>query len=400
MIYDQILIRYGELSLKGRNRKDFTDQLHENVKNKLKNFKKITIKSTRDRMFIYLNGEDPHQIIPICQRIFGIQSLSLAIKTENELKAIKEAALYALREAENVKTFKVATRRTNKQFKYDSQEMNQLVGGYLFQNTDQIAVDVHHPDLEVHLDIRKEETYITATRYPGAGGLPVGSSGNTLLQLSGGIDSPVAGYLAMHRGLKLEAIHFHSPPYTSPGAKEKVIDLTRKLSEHGHDINIHVISFTAMQQRIHREVPFGYSMTVMRRMMLRISEIVASRLGILSITTGESLGQVASQTLESMHAINSVTNYPILRPLITMDKSAIIEKAEEIETYPISIRPFDDCCTIFVPKSPKTKPKKDKVDYYESHLDLSKELEELLDNIEVINVTHQDQEADPISDLF
>ena len=179
-----------------------------------------------------------------------------------------------------------------------------------------------------------------------------------------------------------------------------MIDLTRKLAEHGHDIRIHVIPFTAMQQKIHREIPFGYSMTVMRRMMLRISEIVASKRGILSITNGESLGQVASQTLESMHAINSVTNFPILRPLITMDKQEIIKIAKEIDTYPISIRPFDDCCTVFVPSSPKTKPRKDKVEYYESQLDLTKELEELLANIEEIHVSAKNEDNDPLNELF
>lgn len=400
MIYDHILIRYGELSLKGKNRKYFTNQLHENVRNQLKKFPLINIHSTRDRMSITLNGENPAEIIPICQRIFGIQSLSLAIKVENDLESIKEAALFALNEEENVHSFKVSVRRANKDFPIGSQELNPIIGAHLLKNTENITVDIHHPDLEVNVDIRKAHTFITSARYFGEGGLPVGTSGRSLLLLSGGIDSPVAGYLAMRRGVKIEAIHFHSPPYTSEAAKEKVLDLTRKLSEYGHDINVHVVPFTAMQQKIHREIPYGYSMTVMRRMMMKISEILASRLDILSITTGESLGQVASQTMESMHAINAVTSYPVLRPLITMDKSAIIKIAEKIGTYPISIRPFDDCCTIFVPSAPKTKPKKDKVDYYESQLDLTKELAELLDNIEVINISNQDQENDPLNDLF
>lgn len=400
MIYDHILIRYGELSLKGKNRKAFTNQLHENVRNQLREFPLIKINSSRDRMLITLNGEDPTEIISICQRIFGIHSLSLAIKAENDLAAIKEAALFALKDEKDVQTFKVSVRRANKDFPIPSQELNAIIGEHLLKNTSNITVDVHQPDLEVNIDIRKQHTFITSARYPGAGGLPVGTSGKSLLLLSGGIDSPVAGYLAMRRGVKIEAIHFHSPPYTSEGAKEKVLDLTRKLSEFGHDINVHVVPFTAIQEKIHREIPFGYSMTVMRRMMLKISEIVASRLDILSITTGESLGQVASQTMESMHAINAVTSYPVLRPLIMMDKSEIIKIAEEIGTYPISIRPFDDCCTIFVPNSPKTKPKKDKVEYYESHLDLTKELADLLDNIEVIKVSNSDQEDAPFNHLF
>lgn len=401
MLYDHIILKYGEISLKRKNRRDFTSQLHRNINRQLSEFPKIKINNSRDWMTITLNGEDPNQIVPICQRIFGIQSISVAIKVENDLSSIREAALFALQEeADHVKTFKTSVRRANKEFPYTTPELNQLIGGYLLSNTDNISVDVHNPDLDVHINIRQDSTYITSKRYIGSGGLPVGSSGTTLLQLSGGIDSPVAGYLAMSRGLKIEAIHFHSPPYTSEGAKQKVIDLTRKLAAHGHDINVHVIPFTAMQQKIHREVPFGYSMTVMRRMMLRISEIVATRQGILSITNGESLGQVASQTLESMHAINAVTNFPIMRPLIMMDKLEIINIAQEIETYPISIRPFDDCCTIFVPSSPKTKPKLDKVEHYESQLNLTKELDELLANIEIIKVSADGEENDPLNDLF
>jgi len=400
MMYDQILIRYGELALKGKNRKMFINQLHRNILNQLKNFPNVTLKSSREQMNLFLNGENPDKIIAACQQIFGIQNLSLAIKVENDLDTIKKAALFALREADTPDTFKVSTKRSNKNFPYDTYQVNNEVGAHLLRNTEGITVDVHQPDLEVRIDIRKNETFITSTKYPGAGGLPVGSSGKTLLQLSGGIDSPVAGYFAMSRGLSLEMIHFHSPPYTSQGAKEKVIDLTRKLSGYGHEIKIHVIPFTAMQQKIHREIPDGYSMTVMRRMMLRISEILASRLGILSITTGESLGQVASQTLESMHTINAVTNYPIIRPLITMDKNEIIDTAKNIGTYPISIRPFDDCCTVFVPSSPKTKPKIERVEYYESQLDLTQELEELLANIEVLTISQHDHSEDALSDLF
>ncbi|HHU19516.1 MAG TPA: tRNA 4-thiouridine(8) synthase ThiI [Bacilli bacterium] len=400
MLYDHIILKYGEISLKKKNRKDFIKQLRRNVKRQLSQFSNLEVESSREWMMIKLNGEDPNQIIPICQRIFGIQNMSVAVKVDNDLDSIKQAALFALQEADNVKTFKVSVRRANKEFPYNSPEMNQIIGGHLLSNTDNVTVDVHNPDLNVNINIRDNFSYITSKRYPGVGGLPVGSSGSTLLQLSGGIDSPVAGYLAMSRGLRIEAIHFHSPPYTSDGAKQKVIDLTQKLAEHGHDIKIHVIPFTAMQQKIHREIPFGYSMTVMRRMMLRISEIVALNRGILSITNGESLGQVASQTLESMHAINSVTNFPILRPLITMDKQEIIKIAQEVDTYPISIRPFDDCCTVFVPSSPKTKPRKDKVEYYESQLDLTKELEELLANIEVIHVSAKSKANDPLNELF
>ena len=220
MLYDHIILKYGEISLKKKNRKDFIKQLRRNVKRQLSQFSNLDIESTREWMMIKLNGEDPNQIIPICQRIFGIQNLSVAVKVDNDLESIKQAALFALQEANNVKTFKVSVRRANKDFPYKSPEMNQIIGGHLLSNTEKVTVDVHNPDLEVNLNIRDHHTYITSKRYLGVGGLPVGSSGSTLLQLSGGIDSPVAGYLAMSRGLRIEAIHFHSPPYTSDGAKQ------------------------------------------------------------------------------------------------------------------------------------------------------------------------------------
>ncbi|SEO84794.1 thiamine biosynthesis protein ThiI [Amphibacillus marinus] len=400
MLYDHILIRYGELSLKGKNRKVFIYQLHENVKMKLKDFTNIKVSSARDRMTILLNGEDPNAIMPICQQIFGIQSLSLAIKIDNTEEAIKEAALFTLTNVKGAKTFKVTTRRANKDFPIGSQQFNHHVGTHLLVNTEAFTVNVHEPDVEIHIDIRKDATYITSERIAGAGGLPVGTSGKSLLLLSGGIDSPVAGYLAMQRGVRLEAIHFHSPPYTSEAAKQKVLDLAARLAQFGHDVNVHIVPFTAMQQKIHREIPNGYSMTVMRRMMLKISEIIAERNKILSITTGENLGQVASQTMESMHAINAVTNYPVLRPLVTLDKNNIIKIAQEINTYEISIRPFEDCCTVFVPKAPKTKPKKEKVEQLEQQLDLTRELEELLDNTLVVKVSSVQSKQDEFEDLF
>lgn len=400
MLYDHIVIRYGELSLKGKNRKVFINQLHENVLSKLKTFTAIRVKSTRDRMTIILNDTDPKPIIQICQLIFGIQSLSLAIKTDSEAEKIKESALFALQEAEDVKTFKITTRRANKDFPIGSQTFNHTVGSHLLMNTEAITVDVHQPDIELHIDIRKEATYITSKRFKGAGGLPVGSSGKSLLLMSGGIDSPVAGYLTMRRGVQLEVVHFHSPPYTSEAAKQKVLDLAELLARFGNDVNVHIVPFTALQQKIHREVPHGYSMTVMRRMMLAISEEIAKRNRILSLTTGESLGQVASQTMESMHAINEVTNYPVIRPLIAMDKVAIIEIAKQIESYPISIRPFEDCCTIFVPNAPKTKPKRGKVVDFEAKLNVDNEREAIRNNIEVITVSANQSAKDSMAELF
>ncbi|MCT2534993.1 tRNA 4-thiouridine(8) synthase ThiI [Aquibacillus koreensis] len=400
MFYDHIVIRYGELSLKGRNRKLFTTKLHEHVIKKLKPFEGTRVKKLRDRMYIILNGADPEPIIEECRHIFGIQSLSVAIKAENEPDKIKEAALFALQQGKNVSTFKVTTKRVNKDFPIDSQAFNHIVGGHLLSNTDGFTVDVHHPDMEIHIDIRNEATYITSARILGAGGLPVGSSGKTLLLLSGGIDSPVAGYMAMKRGVQLEAIHFHSPPYTSERAKQKVIDLAEVLSEYGNNIKIHVVPFTKLQQKIHREIPHGYSMTVMRRMMMRISDQIARKEGILSLTTGESLGQVASQTMESMHAINEVTNYPIIRPLVAMDKEEIIRISQQINTYDISIRPHEDCCTVFVPKSPKTKPRTEKVIQFEGFNDYAADIAETIENVEVIEIAKSTKDDQDMMELF
>ncbi|WP_099158783.1 tRNA uracil 4-sulfurtransferase ThiI [Virgibacillus ndiopensis] len=400
MQYDHILIRYGEMALKGKNIKKFIVKLQENIRHKLKDFPEVKVKRTQGRMFVLLHGQDPEPILERCKDIFGIQSLSLAIKVINEEEKIKEAALFALNNSEHVKTFKVSVKRINKDFPVRSQEMNQLVGGHLLINTEGYTVDVHNPDLEVKIEIRNEATYITSSVIAGSGGLPVGTSGKSLLLLSGGIDSPVAGYLAMKRGVEIEAIHFHSPPFTSERAKQKVLDLAQKLTKYGNSINVHLVPFTKLQQQIFKDMPDGYAMTVMRRIMLRISETVCRNEAILSMTNGESLGQVASQTMESMNVINEVTNYPIIRPLVAMDKNDIIKISRKINTYDISIRPYEDCCTIFVPKSPKTKPKRDKVNYFESQVDYSELLREAIEGIEVVKLTDQNDSVNEFEDLL
>src|SRR5699024_2511640 len=278
--------------------------------------------------------------------------------------------------------------------------LNRIVGGHLLKNTTGITVDVHNPDVEINVEVRNEGTYITSQVIKGLGGLPVGSSSKTLLMMSGGIDSPVAGYLAMKRGVEIEAVHFHSPPYTSDRAKQKVLDLVKKLTVYGKTIRVHLVPFTKLQQAIFEEIPDGYTMTVMRRMMMRISEEICNKRGILSITTGESLGQVASQTMESMHAINAVTNVPVLRPLVTMDKSEIIDISKDIHTYDISIRPYEDCCTIFTPKAPKTKPKKDRVEQAEQLFDFTPYIEEAIEHTEEIKVSDQLAETSEFKNLL
>lgn len=393
MQYDHILIRYGEIALKGNNRKFFLNTLQQNIQQKLKGFPNIRVKKTQGRMFVLLNGQDPDPIIEICKNIFGIYSLSLAIKVSHDLKEIKEAALYALQNSK-AKTFKVAVRRADKKFPIGSQEMNHILGGHLLQNTSGFTVDVHEPDVEIKVEIRNTGTYVTSDVIKGLGGLPVGSSSRTLLLLSGGIDSPVAGYLAMKRGVQVDAIHFHSPPYTSERAKQKVIDLAKTLTKYTHKINVHLVPFTKLQQEIFKQIPDRYTMTVMRRVMVKISERVCQEQGILSMTTGESLGQVASQTMESMNVINEVTNYPIIRPLVAMDKEEVVAIAKQIDTYDISIRPYEDCCTIFMPKSPATNPTREKINHFESQADFSELMEEAIKEMTVIEVTDQDDIAD------
>ncbi|SDJ65975.1 tRNA uracil 4-sulfurtransferase ThiI [Salimicrobium halophilum] len=402
MQFDHILIRFGEMALKGKNRKHFERQLLENVQYRLHGFKKAVVKKTRGRMYVLLNGEDPHQVMKACQQVFGIYSLSFAIHTENDVEQLKEAVLSAIREEKGARTFKISAKRADKSFPVSSDELNPMLGGHILRNVDGISVDVHQPDVELKVEIRHEGAYVTAGDYRGAGGLPIGSTGKSMIMLSGGIDSPIAGYLTMKRGVEIEAVHFHSPPYTSERAKQKVLDLAQELSVYGKRIKVHVVPFTEIQQKIYRELPDSYGMTIMRRMMMRIAESIAKEEGALAITTGESLGQVASQTMESMNTINEVTNYPVIRPLVTMDKLEIIDIAKKIGTYDISIRPYEDCCTIFVPKEPKTKPDRDKTIAIEQSADFTEDLEKALGAREVVHIDGKEasKQTEDFSDLF
>ena len=400
MQYDHILIRYGELGLKGKNIKQFILQLQKNIQEALKEFPATRVTRSQGRMFIVLNGQDPEPIIEKCKTIFGIYSLSLAIKVKNEVEAIKEGALAALKQNEDAHTFKVSVRRANKGFPIGSQEMNRVLGAHLLKNTMNFTVNVHEPDVEIKVEIREKATYITSTVIRAAGGLPVGTGGKTLLLLSGGIDSPVAGYLIMKRGVELEMIHFHSPPFTSERAKQKVLDLTKVLTEYGGSIKIHLVPFTKLQQEIFKSIPERYAMTVMRRVMLQISEKVCQKNNILAMATGESLGQVASQTLASMNVINEVTNMPVIRPLVGLDKEEIISYSKEIGTYDISVRPYEDCCTIFVPKSPVTNPTREKVNYLETSTDFSTLIDKAVENIEEITISNATILEESFDDLL
>lgn len=385
LTYDRILIRYGELSTKGRNRKQFVEKLRRTIADSLEQFPNVKIEAKRERMYVLLNGENEEEISKILKNIFGIQSFSPALKLDRDVEKIKEAALNMVSSSyKEGDTFKVSARRADKDFELDTNEINHMIGGYLLKNLPNLKVDVKKPDINLQVEVRKEAIYLSCETISGAGGLPGGTSGKAMLMLSGGLDSPVAGYLSMKRGLELEGVHFFSPPFTSERAKQKVIDLSSKLANFSGQFVLHIVPFTEIQQLIHKQIPENYTMTATRRLMLRITDELRKRQEALAIITGESLGQVASQTIESMYAINDVTNTPILRPLIATDKTEIIEIAKNIDTHDISIRPFEDCCTVFVPSSPKTKPKKEKIQYYESFIDFEPMIAQAVDNVETI----------------
>jgi thiamine biosynthesis protein ThiI len=401
MNFDRILVRYGEITTKGRNRNKFIDKLRKSVKNALSAFPKIKLEVSRDRMYVVLNGENEQEIIPILKKIFGLHSFSPAIKVERNINEMKDAALELVSSFyKEGNTFKVTAKRSDKTFELDTNEINQEFGAHILKHIPGIKVNVKNPDINLQIEVRKEAVYLSCETIFGTGGLPAGSSGKAMLMLSGGFDSPVAGYLAMKRGLEIEAVHFFSPPFTSERAKEKVIDLSKKLAEITGKITLHIVPFTEVQQAIHEQIPENYSMTVMRRFMLRITDELREKQEALAIITGESLGQVASQTLESMFTINEVTNTPIIRPLITMDKTEIIKIAKEIDTHDISIRPFEDCCTIFVPSSPKTKPRREKVNYYESFYDFEPLLQEAIQETESIIIKPISNQLSEFSELF
>ncbi|MDT9025011.1 tRNA uracil 4-sulfurtransferase ThiI [Rossellomorea yichunensis] len=387
MNYNRILVRYGEISTKGRNRKMFTAKLRENILQALKDFPTISVSASRDRLHIQLGEENGEEIIPRLEKIFGIQSFSPVVKVAQDIEEINQAGLALVQKSFTPgKTFKVSARRADKKFSMDTNELNYEVGSYILRNMDGLKVDVKNPDINLNVEVRKEGVYLSSEIYQGSTGMPVGASGKAMLMLSGGIDSPVAGYLTMKRGVEIEAVHFHSPPFTSERAKQKVIDLSKKLSAFSGKVKLHIVPFTKIQQTIHDQVPENYTMTSTRRMMLRIADEIREKNEGLALVTGESLGQVASQTLESMQAINDVTNTPVLRPLIAMDKLEIIDIAQKIDTHDISILPYEDCCTIFTPPAPKTRPKKDKVTYYESFVDFDTLIKEAVEGTETITI--------------
>lgn len=390
--YHYILVRYGELSTKGKNRREFITQLRRNVKEALFSFPDLTYQDTYDRLYITLNGEDGAAVSEIVGHVFGISSFSLAYRCASDIEAITEkAAFLALQEKGT--TFKVITRRHDKYFPLISDEINRLVATKILQDSD-LKVDVHHPDIRVWIEVRREETFIMVNQVRGAGGYPVGVAGKSMMMLSGGIDSPVAAYLMMKRGVRIECIHFASMPYTSAQSLQKVKDLAAILTAYQPVIKLSTISFTDIQLAINKAVPESYSITIMRRFMVRIADQLAKRNNCLVIANGESIGQVASQTLNSMQVISEVASLPIVRPVVTYDKNEIIDLAKHIGTYETSILPFEDCCTIFTPKKPTTKPHQDKVEFYEEKLDVAGLIDACLENVEITYLNVKQQTAD------
>jgi tRNA uracil 4-sulfurtransferase len=393
---DWILVRFGEITVKGRNRNRFEELMLTRIKQALASFQGLTYDKTYGRLYIKLNGESFERVAERLKDVFGIVSFSPAVRTANDLAAIREAALHVMRELDPPpRTFKVSVKRALKTFPHPSREMNHLVGAHVLRNTPDLRVDVHHPDVELKVDIRPEGTFVHCRTVPAAGGFPLGMNGKALLLLSGGIDSPVAGWMAMRKGLELEAVHFHSYPYTSEQSKEKVIALAQRLAYYGGNLKLHLVPFTELQTRLAQTGYEHLMITLMRRSMLRIAERLAERRGALAIVTGDSLGQVASQTLASMNVIGRVTTLPLLRPLVTMDKIDIIRMAERIGTYETSILPYEDCCTLFVPKSPATNPNLRIVERAERSLgdDLERLIGEAVEGTETLELT----EAGPVN---
>ena len=392
MKYTEIMVRYGELSTKGKNRKDFIGRLAGNVTKVLRDFPQVEIHPRHDRMHIVLNDAPFAEVDKRLKRVFGIQTYSPTIKVEKTLAKIEETALALMKETfKKGMTFKVNTKRSDHQFLYDTNELNKMVGDYLFANMENLKVEMKHPDIVLRIEVRKDAVYISNQLLRGAGGMPVGTGGRAVMMLSGGIDSPVASYLALKRGVDIEMVHFYSPPYTTEKALNKAKELTGILANYAGKINFIAVPFAEIQETIKEKIPEGYLMTVQRRFMLQLADKIRAKRRGLAIFNGESVGQVASQTLESMAAINDVTTTPVVRPVATMDKTEIINLAEKIGTFDLSIQPFEDCCTIFAPPRPKTKPKIDKAREFENRLDVEGLIDRALAGIQVTLIYPNDK---------
>lgn len=397
-MYDMILIRYGEMTLKKKNYKTFLNQINNNIKSKCSHLKNLRFSNTDYRFYIYLNGENCDDVIDKLNTVVGLHSYSLCKKViiKSIDTAIEDIAKESIKIIEDNRpnktfTFKVDTNRGNKLFPMTSIEISQKVSKIIIPQIEGIKVDVHNPELVLHIDLRNEGTYIYTNEIKGLGGYPSGIAGKGLVMMSGGIDSPVASFLSMKKGVNISAIHYASPPYTSDMALQKVIDLVERLSiyQNNSKIDLYVVPFTEVQTRIRDKANPIYLITIMRRSMYKIASKLVNDLDFECIINGESIGQVASQTLQSMKVVNDVTNIPIIRPLATFDKEEIIAVARKIKTYDISIRPYEDCCTVFVPEHPVIKPKLESIIVEEEKCDLESLIDESYKNIKKYTVTYK-----------
>lgn len=382
-MYNVALIRYGEIVLKGNNRSKFEKKLVDNVKYALRD---ESVKITFSQARLYAEPEDPmdlDRIINKLKKVFGIVSISPALKIDSDWDKIKEASVTLMREENSGKTFKVEARRGDKTFPLQSMEIAKEIGAHILKNVKNISVGVTKPDTVLTIEVR-ENTYVYIEKIPTLAGMPVGTNGKGLLLVSGGIDSPVAGFMLARRGVEIDALHFFSPPYTGAKAREKVIELCKILSEYSGKINLYIANFTEPQLAIRDNCPTDQMVLLMRRIMMRVAERVAKEKECDALITGENIGQVASQTMKSIVATNDVCSIPVFRPLIGMDKNDIISIAKKIGTFETSILPYEDCCTIFVPKHPETQPKIEKLEKSETHLDIEKIVDEVVNSLELI----------------
>lgn len=387
---DMIIIFFGELSTKGKNIMNFIRLLGNNIKYALRDFKNLTYEIRKDHIIILLNGEDFSEVKKPLKKVSGIGSFALAKNVDKNMDAISEEAkeVYLLSKKT---TFKVETRRADKDFPIHSDDVSRKVGSYILRSVETAKVDVHNPEVMIHIMIRLEGAYVYAIKEKGMGGYPLGIAGKSLCLLSGGIDSPVAAYLMMKRGVKLECIHFAAPPYTSQAVIDKIHDLLHVLNEYQPDIKLYVVPFTELERKIYEVAGPSYCVTVMRRMMMRIAERIANKHNDLILSSGESIGQVASQTLPSMKVIEECCHLPMVRPLACTDKSEIIQIAKDIGTYDISIRPFEDCCTIFTLKDPVTHPNLEVVNKIESEFDWQTMVSDCVKNTTAEHVTLEEE---------
>lgn len=383
------LIHYGELGTKGGNRRLFVKELAKNIRHALLPFPSASLSYDHDHAYVMIGETNPEDLLKRLFDISGIQKISLVKKCSKDFEKLCLASLEAIKE-EKGKTFKIKTKRADKSYPLDSMEISRQIGSYILRNTS-LTVDVHDPDITLNVELRKEAAYLYAHSYLGAGGYPLGMNGKVMMMLSGGIDSPVAAYLLLRRGVRVECIHFAAPPYTSDAVIDKLKDILKTLSRYQSEIKLHIVPFTKLQLAIYQNCDEPYCITIMRRMMYRIAERLAKERHCVGIANGEAIGQVASQTLDSMIAINEVTNFPVIRPLSCTDKLTCIDLAKKIGTYDISIRPFEDCCTIFKPKKPKTKPKISECEYFEKKFDYLSLIEEAVKDSKAIFIKDEEE---------